>query len=81
MNIAQCMIFTIVKSHVSFFSFTLGGFIVIVLYHPLQVGDRVVQGPDWQWGSQGLGEEGTVMLVKQWKDTEGIAVRIDDGGK
>lgn len=80
MNIVLCMIFTIVKSHVCFFSIILYEFVIVVLYHPLQVGDRVVQGPDWQWGSQGLGEEGTVMLVKQWKDTEGIAVRGDDGG-
>ena len=69
------MIFTIVKSHVCLFSFALCEFMIIVLYYPLQAGDRVVQGPDWQWGSQGLGEEGTVMLVKQWKDTEGIAVK------
>lgn len=48
----------------------------LVLYHPLQVGDRVIQGPDWQWGTQGCGEEGTITLLKRWKDTDGLAVGI-----
>ena len=48
----------------------------LVLYHPLQVGDRVIQGPDWQWGSQGYGEEGTITLLKRWKDTDGLAVGV-----
>lgn len=48
----------------------------LVLYHPLQVGDRVIQGPDWQWGTQGYGEEGTITLLKRWKDTDGLAVGV-----
>lgn len=52
---------------------------LLVLYHSLQVGDRVIQGPDWQWGSQGYGEEGTVTLLKRWKDTNGLAVGFRSG--
>lgn len=51
-------------------------FSCLVLYHPLKQGDRVVQGPDWQWGSQGLGVEGTVIYLKKWKDSDGIGVLL-----
>ena len=38
------------KACMKSFSFSL-----LVLYHTLKTGDRVIQGPDWQWGSQGFG--------------------------
>ena len=37
------------KACMKSFSFSL-----LVLYHTLKTGDRVIQGPDWQWGSQGF---------------------------
>ena len=39
----------------------------IVLYPLLEPGDRVRTGPDWQWGEQGGGGEGTVIRRKDWK--------------
>ena len=45
---------------------------------------RVQRGPDWQWSDQdgGMGHQGTVLMVKEWKSTPRAAVRIkwDDNG-
>ena len=32
---------------------------------------RVQRGPDWQWSDQdgGMGHQGTVLMVKEWKST------------
>lgn len=37
------------------------------MYPLLEPGDRVKIGPDWQWGNQGGGGEGTVVRRKEWK--------------
>ena len=57
------------KACMKSFSFSL-----LVLYPTLKTGDRVIQGPDWQWGSQGFGVEGTIVYLKKWKDSDGVAV-------
>ena len=57
------------KACMKSFSFSL-----LVLYHTLKTGDRVIQGPDWQCGSQGFGVEGTIVYLKKWKDSDGVAV-------
>lgn len=55
----------------------------VVLFPPLRVGDRVVRGPDWQWGAQGNNEEGTVVHIKDWKGTTdcGVSILWDNGEK
>lgn len=47
-----------------------------VLYPALFPGDRVIRGPDWQWGNQGECGEGTVTMVKDWKGQTGKGVRM-----
>lgn len=39
---------------------------------------RVQRGPDWQWSDQdgGIGHQGTVLLVKEWKGTPMGAARV-----
>ena len=56
-------------------------YVIVVLYPPLRPGDRVIRGPDWQWGSQGKNEEGVVLCVKDWKgmNDKGVRVRWDNG--
>ena len=58
-------------------------FLWIVLFPPLHVGDRVVRGPDWQWGAQGNNEEGIVVHIKDWKGIPncGVSVQWDNGDK
>lgn len=46
----------------------------LVLYPKLYEGDRVVKGPDWQWGNQGDCGEGTVLQIKNWKDQINVGV-------
>ena len=46
----------------------------LVMYPPLYEGDRVVRGPDWQWGNQGDCGEGTIRTVKDWKGQTGKGV-------
>lgn len=41
--------------------------LLLVLYPLLEPGDRVKCGPDWQWGDQNGGCEGTVIRRKDWK--------------
>ena len=51
------------------------------LYPLLEPGDRVIRGPDWQWGDQGGGGEGTVVRRKEWKgqQNKGICIHWDNG--
>ena len=46
------------------------------LYPKLYEGDRVVKGPDWQWGNQGDCGEGTVLQIKDWKDQVNVGVLV-----
>lgn len=48
----------------------------LVLYPKLYEGDRVVKGPDWQWGNQGDCGEGTVLQIKDWKDQVNVGVPL-----
>ena len=45
---------------------------------------RVQRGPDWQWADQdgGIGHQGTVLMVKEWKLTPHASVRVkwDENG-
>lgn len=45
-------------------------------------GARVTRGPDWKWGEQdgGKGNQGTVKVVRDWKDNAkkcGVSVKWD----
>jgi E3 ubiquitin-protein ligase mind-bomb len=50
----------------------------IVLFPALTAGMRVQRGPDWQWAEQdgGIGHQGTILTVKEWKGVPKAAVRI-----
>ena len=54
----------------------------LVLYPLLEPGDRVIRGPDWQWGDQGGGSEGTVVRRKEWKgqQNKGVSERAKSEG-
>ena len=62
-NIVLYMIFMMMRKNVLIFFFIL----ILVLYPLLEPGDRVKCGPDWQWGDQNGGCEGTVVRRKDWK--------------
>ncbi len=49
---------------------------------PVEVGLRVIRGPDWSWGDQdgGEGGVGTVVEVRRAADPEGTAYVQWDGG-
>lgn len=55
-----------------------------MISHPVmavEVGVRVIRGPDWKWGQQG-GGEGYVGTVVDVLDREGsVAVQWDCGGR
>lgn len=48
----------------------------IVLYPPLEEGDRVIRGPDWTWGNQDGNGEGTVIRRKEWKGCKDMGVGV-----
>lgn len=48
----------------------------LVLYPPLEPGDRVIRGPDWMWGNQDGNSEGTVIRRKEWKGVKDMGVEF-----